>query len=634
MCSVCGEFDEPGLDTTDPLVGCKSCGMWAHAYCLGTIHIAAPKAIIAAAEKRALTEMSIMGSSRKRKAEMLEDARSDELEPRVVTEARVSWARQNANEAFECHLCKAGFGPDEAPSCALCGSAEDNRAMAVITDQKGTPLNAQKKVVTSAKKAQWAHVTCTLWTPGAFFWRPAAFDWVGGLDAVDVKRWKLSCAICVAARGQSTGAPLQCNHPGCKVPFHILCSREAGWEINSTQYQGGVVMQAFCGMHSSAKYLKATAAFDAACEICGAAEREAEMILCDDCDGGYHMDCLSPKLTALPEGAWYCPSCDLKRKEKCVTHEDQPASQSLLYSMQEAEEAVQMDDAVVLSKQQKALRRKLVNACFDNSKRNEGTQELSEEPPKLQHCPKFELSAPKSVDVRAAVAASTVMRNIVAATYKTLVLSGTGDVFAAALATEAARGDGDFMIADAQDETEVPSDIKSVIVVNLDDRTNKGWLSRMCSRPDRRVLVPCSNIHTAEEAIRLLQFHRPLLHFTVPGFSMDGSPEELADIRHTRSLDKHVVSGVEWVMRSLTPNHRHILGVICDLSLESKGSDVKFPTLLQKCLRSLVITSQAALNAHLTELLDHGILERKGESLKLLHEASDIHRILAAIDAA
>ncbi|CAD6992122.1 unnamed protein product [Ceratitis capitata] len=45
------------------------------------------------------------------------------------------------------------------------------------------------------------------------------------------------------------------------------------------------------------------------CEICNSPEREDVMLLCDECNQGYHMDCLTPRLTQIPEGSWYCDNC-------------------------------------------------------------------------------------------------------------------------------------------------------------------------------------------------------------------------------------------------------------------------------------------------------------------------------------
>jgi hypothetical protein len=45
------------------------------------------------------------------------------------------------------------------------------------------------------------------------------------------------------------------------------------------------------------------------CDGCGRPDREDEMVLCDACDGGWHIDCLSPALTSVPVGEWFCPAC-------------------------------------------------------------------------------------------------------------------------------------------------------------------------------------------------------------------------------------------------------------------------------------------------------------------------------------
>lgn len=45
------------------------------------------------------------------------------------------------------------------------------------------------------------------------------------------------------------------------------------------------------------------------CEICNLSDREDTMLLCDACDQGYHIECLVPPLTEIPEGSWYCDNC-------------------------------------------------------------------------------------------------------------------------------------------------------------------------------------------------------------------------------------------------------------------------------------------------------------------------------------
>ncbi|KAL3279022.1 hypothetical protein HHI36_016537 [Cryptolaemus montrouzieri] len=46
------------------------------------------------------------------------------------------------------------------------------------------------------------------------------------------------------------------------------------------------------------------------CEICGSGDREDRLLLCDGCDLGFHLECLTPPLQEVPVGSWYCNECD------------------------------------------------------------------------------------------------------------------------------------------------------------------------------------------------------------------------------------------------------------------------------------------------------------------------------------
>ncbi|KAJ1041154.1 hypothetical protein NDA14_007461 [Ustilago hordei] len=45
------------------------------------------------------------------------------------------------------------------------------------------------------------------------------------------------------------------------------------------------------------------------CEICLRGEDGLNMLLCDECNRGYHMYCLQPALTSIPKSQWFCPPC-------------------------------------------------------------------------------------------------------------------------------------------------------------------------------------------------------------------------------------------------------------------------------------------------------------------------------------
>lgn len=48
------------------------------------------------------------------------------------------------------------------------------------------------------------------------------------------------------------------------------------------------------------------------CELCDGVEDEHLILLCDghSCKNEFHMFCLLPILTRVPDDAWLCPSCD------------------------------------------------------------------------------------------------------------------------------------------------------------------------------------------------------------------------------------------------------------------------------------------------------------------------------------
>ena len=50
-----------------------------------------------------------------------------------------------------------------------------------------------------------------------------------------------------------------------------------------------------------------------ACKVCGVAD-ERDALLCDGCDGAFHMGCLKPPRKRVPAGDWFCKPCAAERK--------------------------------------------------------------------------------------------------------------------------------------------------------------------------------------------------------------------------------------------------------------------------------------------------------------------------------
>ncbi|XP_071332879.1 bromodomain adjacent to zinc finger domain protein 2A [Trachinotus anak] len=52
------------------------------------------------------------------------------------------------------------------------------------------------------------------------------------------------------------------------------------------------------------------------CQVCRKGDNDECLLLCDSCDRGCHMYCLRPKITQVPEGDWFCPTCVAKEEDE------------------------------------------------------------------------------------------------------------------------------------------------------------------------------------------------------------------------------------------------------------------------------------------------------------------------------
>jgi hypothetical protein len=63
------------------------------------------------------------------------------------------------------------------------------------------------------------------------------------------------------------------------------------------------------------------------CEVCRFVNHADKMLLCDNCNTGWHIDCLTPKLPAVPAGVWACPYCVSAGVDLVVLEARQAANQ-------------------------------------------------------------------------------------------------------------------------------------------------------------------------------------------------------------------------------------------------------------------------------------------------------------------
>uniref|UniRef100_A0A3Q4I563 Bromodomain adjacent to zinc finger domain, 1A n=1 Tax=Neolamprologus brichardi TaxID=32507 RepID=A0A3Q4I563_NEOBR len=62
------------------------------------------------------------------------------------------------------------------------------------------------------------------------------------------------------------------------------------------------------------------------CQVCKKGDNDECLLLCDGCDRGCHMYCLRPKITQIPEGDWFCPTCVARVRTPLVTLDDEDDS--------------------------------------------------------------------------------------------------------------------------------------------------------------------------------------------------------------------------------------------------------------------------------------------------------------------
>ena len=53
-----------------------------------------------------------------------------------------------------------------------------------------------------------------------------------------------------------------------------------------------------------------------ACEECSKNfdDDDVKLIICDDCNRGYHIYCLDPPLESIPDEAFFCKDCELRKE--------------------------------------------------------------------------------------------------------------------------------------------------------------------------------------------------------------------------------------------------------------------------------------------------------------------------------
>ncbi|KAG9475593.1 PHD and RING finger domain-containing protein 1 isoform X2 [Eleutherodactylus coqui] len=136
-------------------------------------------------------------------------------------------------------------------------------------------------------------------------------------EAISSDEERENCPICLNGfRDQVVGTPENCNHYFCldcivewsKNANSCPVDRITFLYINIRAHYGGEILNKVPIQFKAAENL-VEEEDPTNCEVCGRSDREDRLLLCDGCDAGYHMECLTPPLNAIPVDEWFCPEC-------------------------------------------------------------------------------------------------------------------------------------------------------------------------------------------------------------------------------------------------------------------------------------------------------------------------------------
>ncbi|XP_036068412.1 PHD and RING finger domain-containing protein 1 isoform X4 [Oryzias melastigma] len=142
------------------------------------------------------------------------------------------------------------------------------------------------------------------------------------------------CPICLNSfTEQPVATPENCEHYFCfdcilewtKNANSCPVDRTAFNSIYIRQCYGGKVKKMVTVQKPAQKNQEDAVDLDLEqtnCEVCGGSDREDRLLLCDGCDAGYHMECLTPPLDSVPVEEWFCPECEANNQSSRSSAED------------------------------------------------------------------------------------------------------------------------------------------------------------------------------------------------------------------------------------------------------------------------------------------------------------------------
>jgi len=156
------------------------------------------------------------------------------------------------------------------------------------------------------------------------------------------------CEVC-----QQGGEIILCDT--CPKAYHLVCldpeleqAPEGDWSCPDCTKNGISIRTRQAALATAARQAKEEE--DNHMEYCRVCRDGGELLCCDRCPSSYHMHCLIPPMTVIPEDDWFCPRCTIEPPPytvkkiltwRWVTH---PDSHSSITSETKTSETTKVDD--------------------------------------------------------------------------------------------------------------------------------------------------------------------------------------------------------------------------------------------------------------------------------------------------
>ncbi|KAJ8723581.1 hypothetical protein PYW08_003493 [Mythimna loreyi] len=196
-------------------------------------------------------------------------------------------------------------GSDSSGSSVVCAGARRKRALPKLRDSEG-----------DSDTSGWATDHSDAPKPASSVSKP-----ISGFASDSSEGNSDKCSICLLRfTDQEVGTPQSCEHIFC-----LDCITEWSKNVNTCPVDrmtfDSIVVRACAGGRvlrtEPVKVVERRPSVEllviedpTVCEVCGRTDNEETMLLCDGCDLGYHMQCLTPPLSEVPIDQWLCPNCD------------------------------------------------------------------------------------------------------------------------------------------------------------------------------------------------------------------------------------------------------------------------------------------------------------------------------------